>query len=107
MVAGRRNHKLFRSKNFFLPCNHLNLREGLAAQAVFAGFGILAAAFRVSLSKLFVANNIVVLGYVRGHCAVLESASRPAQRFNPRNSRPYRRFSRLDSVRRARKSLGP
>ena len=38
------------------------LRWPLAAQTVFAGFGIFAAAFRVSLAKLFVANNIVVLG---------------------------------------------
>jgi sigma-B regulation protein RsbU (phosphoserine phosphatase) len=38
------------------------LRWPLAALTVFAGFGILAAAFRVSLAKLFVANSIVVLG---------------------------------------------
>jgi sigma-B regulation protein RsbU (phosphoserine phosphatase) len=34
----------------------------LGAQTVFAIFGILAAAFRVSLAKLFFANNFVVLG---------------------------------------------
>lgn len=34
----------------------------LGAQTVFAVFGILAAAFRVSLTKLFFANNFVVLG---------------------------------------------
>jgi phosphoserine phosphatase RsbU/P len=38
------------------------LRWLLAAQAVFAGFGIVAAEFRVRLSELFIANNIVVLG---------------------------------------------
>ena len=84
------------------------LRWLLAAQAVFAVFGILAVAFGAGLRKLFVANNVLVLGtfVALPLFLVATAASRPAHRLNPRNPRLYRRFCRLDSVHRARKSRG-
>src|ERR1700724_2235297 len=57
------------------------LRWPLAALTVFAGFGILAAAFRVSLAKLFVANSIVVLGLFVGIALfMVASKQRPGLR---------------------------
>jgi hypothetical protein len=57
------------------------LRWLLAAQTVFAIFGILAAAFRVSLAKLFFANNIVVLGtFVAIALFLVASKPRPGLR---------------------------
>src|ERR1700730_16121777 len=57
------------------------LRWPLVAQTVFTGFGILAAALRVSLAKLFVANNIVVLGmFVAIALFLVASKRRPGLR---------------------------
>ncbi len=57
------------------------LRWPLAAQTVFVGFGILAAAFRFSLAKLLVANNIVVLGmFVAIALFLVASKQRPGLR---------------------------
>jgi sigma-B regulation protein RsbU (phosphoserine phosphatase) len=57
------------------------LRWPLAALTVFAGFGVLAAAFRVSLTKLFVANSIVVLGlFVAIALFLVASKQRPSLR---------------------------
>jgi phosphoserine phosphatase RsbU/P len=57
------------------------LRWLFAGQTVFAVFGILAAAFRVSLAKLFLANNIMVLGtFVAIALFVAASKWRPGPR---------------------------
>jgi phosphoserine phosphatase RsbU/P len=57
------------------------LRWPLAALTVFAGFGVLAAAFRVSLTKLLVANSIVVLGlFVAIALFLVASKQRPSLR---------------------------
>src|SRR6266478_4533858 len=67
------------------------LRWLLAAQTVFAIFGILATAFRVSLAKLFLANNIMMFGmFVAIALFLVASKWRPGPR--QRLSREFRVF---------------